>query len=102
VLGVDEVIVQVELAELPDETKTLAGLQDTVRPVDGVTDSVRFTLPEKFPRLVRLMVDEALEPDWKLTVDGLAVTLNPDDATTLTLIVTWWDSEPLVPVIVTV
>ena len=101
-LGVDEVIVQVELAELPDETKTLAGLQDTVRPVDGVTDSVRFTLPEKFPRLVRLMVDEALEPDWKLTVDGLAVTLNPDDATTLTLIVTWWDSEPLVPVIVTV
>ncbi len=101
-LGVDEVIVQVELAELPDETKTLAGLQDTVRPVDGVTDSVRFTLPEKFPRPVRLMVDEALEPDWKLTVDGLAVTLNPDDATTLTLIVTWWDSEPLVPVIVTV
>jgi len=101
-LGVDEVSVQVELAELPDERKTLAGLQDTVRPVVGVTDSARSTLPEKFPRLVRLMIDEALEPDSKLTVDGLAVTLNPDDATTLTLIVTWWDSEPLVPVTVTV
>ena len=100
-LGVDEVIVQVELAEFPDERNTLVGLHETVRPV-GVTDSVRFTLPEKFPRLVRLIVDEALEPDWKLTVDGLAVTLNPDDATTLTLIVTWWDSELLVPVTVIV
>ena len=94
--------VQVELAELPDERRTLVGLHETVKPVEGVTDSVRFTLPEKFPRLVRLMVDEALEPDWKLTVDGLAVTLNPDDATTLTVMMTWWDSEPLVPVIVTV
>ena len=101
-LGVDEVSVQVELAELPDERRTLVGLHETVKPVEGVTDSVRFTLPEKFPRLVRLMVDEALEPDWKLTVDGLAVTLNPDDATTLTVMMTWWDSEPLVPVIVTV
>lgn len=99
---VDEVNVQVELAELPDERKTLVGLQDTVSPVDGVTVSVRFTLPEKFPKLVRWMVDEALEPDWKPTVDGLAATLNPDDATTLTLMMTWWDSEPVVPVIVTV
>ena len=99
---VDDVKVQVELAEFPDERKTLVGLHATVRPVVGVTDSVRFTLPEKFPRLVRLMVDEALEPDWKLTVDGFAVALNPDDATTLTLIITRCKSEPLVPVIVTV
>ena len=67
---VDEVKVQVELAELPDERKTLVGLHETVTPVEGVTDSVRFTLPEKFPRLVRLIVAEALEPDWKPTVDG--------------------------------
>ena len=59
----DEVNVQVELAELPDERKTLVGSHETVRPVDGVTDSARFTLPEKFPKLVRLMVDVALEPD---------------------------------------
>ena len=99
---VDEVNVQVELAELPDARETLVGLQDTVRPVDGVTDSVRSTLPEKFPELVRLIVEETLEPDWKPTMEGLAAILNPDDATTLTLIVTRWDSEPLVPVIVTV
>ncbi len=99
---VDEVNVQVELAELPDERETVVGLHETVRPVDGVTDSDRSTSPEKFPKLVRVMVDEALEPDWKLTVDGFAVALNPDDATTLTLIITRCKSEPLVPVIVTV
>ena len=99
---VDDVKVQVELAEFPDERKTLVGLHATVRPVVGVTDSVRFTLPEKFPRLVRLMVDEALEPDWKPTVEGFAAIVNPEDATTLTVMMTWWDSEPLVPVIVTV
>ena len=99
---VDEVNVQVELAELPDDRETLVGLHSTVRPVEGVTDSARFTFPEKFPMLVRLMVDEALEPDWKLTVDGLAATLNPDDAATLTLMIAEWDSEPLVPVTVTV
>ncbi len=59
----DEANVQVELAELPDERKTLVGSHETVRPVNGVTDSARFTLPEKFPKLVRLMVDVALEPD---------------------------------------
>ena len=92
---------QVELAEFPDERNTLVGLHETVRPV-GVTDSVRFTLPEKFPRLVRLIVDEALELDWKPTVEGFAAIVNPEDATTLTVMMTWWDSEPLVPVIVTV
>jgi len=102
VFWVDEVNMQVELAELPDDRETLVGLHETSRPVDGMTDSARFTLPEKFPRLVMLMVDEALEPDWKPTVDGLAVTLNPDDATTLTLMMTAWDNEPLVPVTVTV
>jgi hypothetical protein len=89
VLWVDEVNVQVELAELPDERETLVGLHETVRPVEGMTDSVRFTLPEKFPTLARLIVDEALEPDWKPTVDGLAVTVNPDEATTLTLMMNW-------------
>ncbi len=54
---------QVELAELPDERETVVGLHETVRPVDGVTDSDRSTSPEKFPKLVRVMVDEALEPD---------------------------------------
>ena len=98
---VDEVNVQVEFAEPPDERNRLVGLHETVRPVEGVTDSARFTLPEKFPKLVRIMVDEPLEPDRKPTVDGLAATVNPDDAATLTLIMAEWDSEPLVPVTVT-
>jgi hypothetical protein len=102
VFCVEEVNVHVELAELPDESRTLVGLHETVRPVEGLTDSARFTLPEKFPKLVRLMVDDPLEPARKLTMDGLAAMLNPDDATTLTLMATEWDREPLVPVIVTV
>ncbi len=63
--------VQVELAEL-DERETLVGLHEMVSPVEGVTNSARLTLPEKPPRLVRLMLDEALVPDGKPTVDGLA------------------------------
>jgi hypothetical protein len=94
--------VQVELAELSGERKTLVGLHETVRPVEGLTDSARSTSPEKFPRLVRVMVADALEPDWKPTADGSAATLNPDDATTLTLTKAVWDSEALVPVMVTV
>jgi hypothetical protein len=101
VFCVEEVNVHVELAELPDESRTLAGLHETVRPVDGLTDSARLTLPEKLPMLARLMADDPLEPDRKLTVEGLAAMLNPDDATTLTLIVTEWDREPLVPVTIT-
>jgi len=101
VFGLDEMNVQVELAELPDERKTLVGLHEAVKPVEGVTDSARFTSPEKFPKLVRLMVDEPLEPDSNPIVDGLAEILNPDDAPTLTLIMTEWDREPLIPVIVT-
>ena len=66
---------QVELAELPDRRETLVGLHETVSPVEGVTDSARLTLPEKPPRLVRLMLDEAFEPVGKPTVDGLAETV---------------------------
>ena len=69
---VDEVNVHVELADAPGERETFVGVHEIVRPVEGATDSVRLSLPEKPPKLVRLMVDEALEPDWKPTVDGLA------------------------------
>ncbi len=72
---VDEVNVQVEVAEPPDVKETLVGLQDKFRPVDGVTDEARLTLPAKPPRLVRVIVDVPLEPDWKPTVDGLAETV---------------------------
>ena len=52
-LWVDEVNVHVELADTPGERETLVGLHEIVRPVEGATDSVRLTLPEKPPKLVR-------------------------------------------------
>ncbi len=98
---VGEAKLQKELAEPPDERVTFAGLHETLKPLEGVTDSARLTLPEKFPRLVRSMVDEALDPTGKVTVGGLAATLKSDDAITLTLMMAEWDSEPLVPTTVT-
>ncbi len=98
---VDDVKMQRELAEPSDERVTFDGLHETLKPLEGVTDSARLTLPEKFPRLVRLMVDEALDPTGKVTVGGLAATLRSDDAITVTLMMTEWDSEPLVPTTVT-
>jgi len=101
VFWVDDVKMQRELAEPSDERVTFDGLHETLKPLEGVTDSARLTLPEKFPRLVRLMVDEALDPTGKVTVGGLAATLRSDDAITVTLMMTEWDSEPLVPTTVT-
>ena len=55
--------VQVEVPAPPEFNETVAGLHETIRPVEGATDCTRLTLPEKLPMLVRLIVDEALEPD---------------------------------------
>lgn len=71
---VDELRAQVEFAEPPDAKETLVGLHDTVRPVEGVTDAERPTMPENPPKLVRVIVDELLNPDWKPTLDALAAT----------------------------
>ncbi len=65
---------QVEVAECPEVKETLLGVHDTVRPVDGLTDSERLTLPANPPRLARVIVDVPLEPDWKPTAAGLADT----------------------------
>ncbi len=72
--SVDEANVQVEVSEPPDVKETPVELQDTFRPVEGTTECARLTLPEKPPRLVRVIVDVPLDPDWKPTVDGLAET----------------------------
>ncbi len=69
---VDELKVQVEVAELPDVKETLVGTHDPDKPVDGLTDSERATLPVKPPRLVRARVEVPLEPAWKPTIVGLA------------------------------
>ena len=60
------------MEELPEARESVLGVQDTVRPIDGDTDSVRETLPAKPARLVTVIVEVALEPVWKPTVEGLA------------------------------
>ncbi len=88
----------VELAEAPDATETLVRLHDTERPVAGLTDVESPTVPENPPRLEAVMVDEPLDPSWKVTVVGLA-----DRAKSATLTVTWAVCETplLFPVTVT-
>jgi len=54
-----------------------------VRPVVGLTEDVSPTVPENPPWLVAVIVDEPLDPSWKVTVVGFA-----DIAKSATLIVT--------------
>jgi hypothetical protein len=70
---VDELKVQVELANPPDVSETLDGEHETVRPDAGLADSVSDTLPAKPPRLVRETVEAPLPPDWNATFVGLEV-----------------------------
>ncbi len=93
---------QLDVADVPDVKVTLVGLHDAVRPVEGATDVDRVRDPWNPFRLVTVTVDGPDKPDGKVTVDGLAAILNPDGATTLTLMMTERDCEPLVPVTVTV
>ena len=71
------------MAEPADATETLLGLHDTVRPVVGLTEDVSPTVPENPPWLVAVIVDDPLDPSWKVTVVGLA-----DIAKSATLTVT--------------
>ncbi len=71
-LWVVELKLHIEVVDPPEVNETPVGLHDPVRPVDGVIDIERPTVPEKPPRLVRVIVDELLEPDRKFTAGGLA------------------------------
>ena len=71
------------VAEPPDATETLLGLHDTVRPVVGLIEAVSPTVPENPPWLVAVIVDDPLDPSWKVTVERFA-----DIAKSATLIVT--------------
>ena len=101
-LVVDELKLQVDMAEIPEVKVTLVGVHEAVRPVKGVTDVDRVTDPVNPFRLVSVTVDAPDEPAGKVTIDGLAATLKSGGAITLTLMVTLCDSEPLVPVTATV
>ena len=54
-----------------------------VRPVVGLTEDVSPTVPENPPWLVAVIVDDPLDPSWKVTVERFA-----DIAKSATLIVT--------------
>ena len=68
----DELRLNVEVPEPPEESVTLEVLSDAVRlPDDEV--AVRVIVPVNPPRLVMLMVELPAVPTSMLTVDGLAV-----------------------------
>ncbi len=88
---------RVEVPVPPAVRVTLAGLTETVRP-EGDTAVARDTVPAKPFRLVRVIGAVLAAPVMTVTLDG------PErlKSTTFTATVTAWESEPLVPVTVTV
>lgn len=62
------------MPDAPAERETFKGLIDAVRLPDDAM-AVSATVPVKPPWLARLMVEVAMEPDVKVTVDGLALML---------------------------
>ncbi len=64
--------VQAELAVPPAERVMGFGVHDNKRPVEGVAEAPRVTLPEKPPRLVSVTVELAVEPTRIFKAVGLA------------------------------
>ncbi len=95
---VEDVNLQDEEAILPEGRKRLVGLQDAVSP-DEETDVPMLTKPENPPRLAKSREFVPEEPDAKTMEDWLVDMLK---STTLTVTTTLWETEPLVPITVTV
>ena len=72
---VEELKLHVEVAELPEMSVILLGLQDAVKPTAGLTVLDSVSVPLKPFRLVSVIVDVPDEPTGKVTVDGAAVIL---------------------------
>jgi hypothetical protein len=95
---IEEENLQDEEPLLPDDRKRLLGLQETNRfGLEG--DAARLMLPEKPPRLVRVTLEVVEEPAAKMIDAGF--TAMPK-STTLMVTLTLWETEPLVPMTVTV
>ena len=86
----------------PELSVKLVGAHEAVSPVAGETVLDNVNVPVNPLRLVMVTVEIPEVPTGKVTVDGFAVTLKSGGAITLIAIVTVCDSEPLVPVTVTV
>ena len=87
----------------PADSETLVGLSERPSPA-GDPDADSVTVPAKLLRLVKVIFEVEGDPAFILIEDGLAVMLKSAETTELIVTVTivWWDSEPLVPVMVTV
>jgi len=80
----------------------LAGLNEAVTP-RGRPDAENVTVPLKKPCGLTVMVLAPLAPGWMLTAVGAAASVNPEAVAVMVRpIVTLADSEPAVPVTVTV
>ena len=95
-----------ERVEVPVVTalvsETLVGLSVHVSPVDGEILSDSATVPVKPFVAETVIVEVPAEPTATLTLVGLAVTVKFGAAVTVNVTVTEWESDPLVPVTVTV
>jgi hypothetical protein len=69
---VDELRLNVEVPEPPEESVTLDVVSDAARPPDDEV-AVRVIVPVNPPRLVMLIVELPPAPTSMLTVDGFAV-----------------------------
>ncbi len=70
----EELKLQLDVAEPPEVSTALVGLQVTLRPVDGLTELVSVRVPLNPLRLARVIVDAPDEPVGNVTVEGLADT----------------------------
>jgi len=101
--AVEPPIDSVDVPVPPEDRETLDGLSERPSPL-GELVADRLTVPAKLLRLVRVIVEVEDDPGFMLSEDGLAVMLKSAELTEfmVTETLVWWDSEPLVPVIVTV
>ncbi len=96
-------IVRVDVLVPPAVKVTGFMLNEKVRPVTGaVVDAARFTPPAKLFRLVSVMVEAAELPATRLAGVTAVAEMLKSGPTTVTATVAGWDSDPLVPVTVTV
>ncbi len=96
-------IVRVDVPVPPAGKVTGFMLNEKVRPVTGaVVEATRLTLPAKLFRLVSVMVEVAELPAARLAGVAALAEMPKSGATTVTATVAEWESDPLVPVAVTV
>ena len=72
--GFEELTERVEEPVPPDERVTLAGLSDMLGPAGELVED-RATVPAKLFRLVRVIVEVAVDPELVLSEAGLALML---------------------------